>query len=131
MPTHVDQTDISGPYRGAVVQRRAFSHWVDRAIAVEFPIAGPEMILGVTPERLLVWRPALLRSHPKRFAGAVELSRIRRAGVRRRVFTSVLAFLFEDGLLLGVETMRSARLRAFASAIPTYTATGRERGRGR
>ena len=128
LPHHVDAAP-SPTIVGSVVQRRAFSAWCDRATAVDFPVAGPEMILGVTAHQVLVWRPALIRSRPKRFAGAIPIERIRRAGVRRRVFSSVLAMMFEEGELLGVETMRGRRLDAFAAAIPTYT--GRVTGRTR
>jgi hypothetical protein len=79
------------------------------------------MILGVTQERLLVWRPALLRSRPRRFAGAITLSRINSAGVHRKLFASVLTLLLDQGKLVGVETLRSARLRRFAASIPSYT----------
>ena len=79
------------------------------------------MILGVSHERLLVWRPALLRSRPRRFAGAIDLSRIHSAGVHRKVFASVLTLLLDGGKLVGVETFRSSRLRRFAAAIPSYT----------
>jgi hypothetical protein len=108
-------------YRPSVVQRHAYAHWARRAAAAGFPVAGPEMILGITQERLLVWRPALLRSRPRRFAGAVPLSRIHSAGVHRRVFASILTLLLEHGTIVGVETMRGARLRQFAACIPSYT----------
>jgi hypothetical protein len=121
MPSNVEAATAPGMHRPAVVQRHAFAHWAQRSAAVGFPVAGPEMILGVTAERLLVWRPAFVRSRPRRFAGAVPLSRIQRAGVHRRVFASVLTLLFEQGEIVGVETMRGSRLRAFASALPAYT----------
>jgi hypothetical protein len=79
------------------------------------------MILGVSRERLLVWRPALLRSRPRRFAGAIDLAQIHSAGVHRKLFASVLTLLLADGKLIGVETLRTSRLRRFAAAIPSYT----------
>jgi hypothetical protein len=121
MQTQLDTATTPTMYRPSVVQRHAYAHWARRSAAVGFPIAGPEMILGVTPERLLVWRPALLRSRPRRFAGAVPLARIQSAGVHRRVFSSVLTLLFEQGAIVGVETMRTSRLRELAAAIPAYT----------
>ncbi|MDQ1467267.1 MAG: hypothetical protein QOH10_1682 [Actinomycetota bacterium] len=121
VPAHIDAPTSPSMYRAAVVQRHAYADWAKRATAIGFPVAGPEMILGATPERLLVWRPALVRSRPRLFAGAVPLSRIRRAGVHRRVFASILTLLFDEGTIVGVETMRGSRLRAFAVAIPTYT----------
>jgi hypothetical protein len=121
LPGRVDAAATPSMYRPAVVQRHSFALWAQRSAAVGFPIAGPEMILGVTPERLLVWRPAFVRSRPRRFAGAVALSRIQSAAVHRRVFASILTLLFEDGTIVGVETMRGSRLRTFAATIPTYT----------
>src|ERR1700687_2250851 len=96
MQTHVDTAAAPGMHGPSVVQRHAYAHWARRYAAAGFPIAGPEMILRVTSERLLVWRPALLRSRPRRFAGAVPLARIQSAGVHRRVFSSVLTLLFEQ-----------------------------------
>jgi hypothetical protein len=120
LPANITGTPTPTMFRQTVVQRHAYAQWAQRCAAIDFPVAGPEMILGVTQERLLVWRPAFIRSRPRRFAGAVDLARIRSAGVRRRVFASVLTMLFEDGAIVGVETSRASRLRQFAAAIPTY-----------
>lgn len=120
-PTSLDAAPKAGMHRPSVVQRHAYALWARHASAVGFPVAGPEMILGVTQERLLVWRPSFLRSQPRRFAGAIPLSRIQRAGVHRRLFASVLTLLFEQGTIVGVETMRTSRLRRFAATIPSYT----------
>jgi hypothetical protein len=117
----LEEAAPAGMRRPSVVQRHAYALWVRRAAAAGFPIAGPEMILGVTPERLLVWRPALLRGRPRRYAGAIALSRIHSAGVHRKVFATVLTLLLDQGRLVGVETLRGSRLRRFASAIPSYT----------
>jgi hypothetical protein len=121
MQTDLEEAAPAGMRRPSVVQRQAYALWVRRSAAAGFPIAGPEMILGVTKERLLVWRPALLRSRPRRFAGAINLSQIHSAGVHRKLFASVLTLLLDQGKLVGVETLRSARLRRFAAAIPSYT----------
>jgi hypothetical protein len=120
MPSSLDEAPKSGMNRPSVVQRHAYAHWARNASTIGFPIAGPEMILGITQERLLVWKPAFIRSRPKRFAGAIPLGRIQSAGVQRRVFASVLTLLLEKGSLVGLETMRGARLRRFAVGIPSY-----------
>jgi hypothetical protein len=120
MPATITGAQTQSMIRPTVAQRHAYATWAHRCSGIGFPVAGPEMILGITDQRLLVWRPALLRSRPGRFAGAVELSRIRSAGVRRRVFAAVLTMLFEDGAIVGVETSRATRLRNFATGIPTY-----------
>jgi hypothetical protein len=120
MPTTLDASAPAGMRRPSVVQRHAYAHWARAASAAGFPIAGPEMILGVTQERLLVWRPGFIRSRPRRFAGGISLSRIQSAAVHRRVFSSVLTLLFEQGTIVGVETMRGSRLRTFATSIPAY-----------
>ena len=117
--THVDD-EQPGMIRTGVAQRFAFSRWTQKAAAVGFPVAGPEMVIGVTPQRLLVWRPGLLRTRPKHFAGALPLSDIRRVGVHRRVVATVLTLLFEDGTIVAVETLRAGRLRGLAETIPTY-----------
>jgi hypothetical protein len=116
-------TDAMQPtlYRPSFVQRHAFADWAARADSVGFPVAGPEMIIGITAERVVVWRPAFLGTRPGRLAGAMALADIRRAGMRRRILASVLVMLFDDGTMVGVETLRTARLRAFATAIPTFS----------
>ena len=121
LQTDLAEAQPSGLPRPSVVQRHSYATWVRRSTAVGFPIAGPEMILGVTQERLLVWRPALLRSRPRRFAGAIALSQIHSAGVHRKLFASVLTLLFDGGKLVAVETLRGSRLRRFAATIPSYT----------
>jgi hypothetical protein len=105
----------------SLIQRHAYALWARRGAAAGFPIAGPEMMLGITQTRMLAWRPALIRSRPRRFAGAIPLARINSAGVHRKLFSSVLTMLLDDGAIVGVETVHSAALRRFASAIPTYT----------
>ena len=67
LPTNIDPGAHATMRRQTVVQRHAYAHWARRAAAAGFPIAGPEMILGVTKERLLVWRPSVLRGQPRRF----------------------------------------------------------------
>ena len=120
MQTEVESTATPTMFRPSVVQRHAYAYWSRRSASAGFPIAGPEMVLGVTPERLLVWRPGPLRGRPKRFAGALPLSRIQSAGVHRRVFATVLTMLMDQGTIVGVESLRGSRLRAFAATIPTF-----------
>jgi hypothetical protein len=121
MQATIDATPTNSLYRPSVVQRHSYARWVRHSASVGFPIAGPEMIIGVTATRLVVWRTAMIRARPKRFAGAVPLKQIHSAGVHRRVFSSVLTLLFESGTIVGVETLHGRHLRAFATAIPTYS----------
>jgi hypothetical protein len=104
-----------------LIQRHAYAVWSRRAGAAGFPIPGPEMILGVTEERLVAWRPALIRSRPRRYAGAIPLARINSAGIHRHIVSSVLTLLLDNGALVGVQTVHTKQLRRFAAAIPTYT----------
>jgi hypothetical protein len=120
LPTNIDPNAQVTMRRQTMIQRRAYAHWARRAAAAGFPIAGPEMILGVTKERLIVWRPRLFGTRPKRFAGALSLSRIDSASVHRKLFASALTLLFDNGAIVGVEATRTSRLRQFAAAIPTY-----------
>jgi hypothetical protein len=120
-PTSLDAAPKAGIHRPSVVQRHAYAFWSRHSSSIGFPVAGPEMILGITQDRLVVWSPTFFGSRPRRFAGAIPLSRIQRAGVHRQLFASVLTLLFENGAIVGVETMRGARLRRFAAAIPSFT----------
>ena len=117
----IDETPVNTMYRPVVTQRRSYARWVRTAGRAGFPVAGPEMVLGVSNERLLVWRTALIRARPRRFAGAISLTSIQSAGVHRRVFSTVLTLLLEGGAIIGVETLHGKRLRAFARTIPTFT----------
>jgi hypothetical protein len=120
-PTSVGHANMGASSgRASIVQRHAYAHWARATSAAGFPIAGPEMILGITQTRLLVWRPAFIRSRPRRYAGALPLARIQSAGVHRKVFSSVLTLLFEQGTIVSVETLRGSRLRRFAAHIPAY-----------
>src|SRR5664279_1246717 len=83
MPTDIDSAANASVRRPTVVQRHAYAHWARRSASAGFPIAGPEMVLGITQERLLVWRPAFVRGRPRRYAGAVPLSVIHSAAVHR------------------------------------------------
>jgi hypothetical protein len=121
MPESVATSGKTALRPPSVIQRHAYALWARRCATAGFPIAGPEMILGITEARLLAWRPALIRSRPRRYAGAIPLSRIHSAGVHRRIFSSVLTLLLDDGAIVGVETVHSTHLRSFATAIPSYT----------
>ena len=121
MPESIATSGKSTLRPPSVIQRHAYALWARRASTAGFPIAGPEMILGITEQRLVAWRPALLRSRPRRYAGAIPLNRINSAGVHRKVFSLVLTLLLDDGAIVGVETVHGAQLRRFASAIPSFT----------
>jgi hypothetical protein len=121
MPSTVKTSAVPNMRPPTLIQRHAYALWARRAATAGFPIAGPEMILGITQERLLAWRPTLIRGRPRRYAGALPLSRIHSAGVHRRVFAAVLTMLLEDGAIVGVETLHGRQLRRFATAIPSYT----------
>jgi hypothetical protein len=120
MQSSLDDTPVNSMYRPAVTQRHSYARWVRNASRAGFPIAGPEMVIGVSNERLLVWRTGLMRARPKQLAGAVPLATIQSAGVHRRVFATVLTLLLESGSIVGVETWHGRRLRTFASAIPSF-----------
>ncbi|HEX4491303.1 MAG TPA: hypothetical protein VH914_08885 [Acidimicrobiia bacterium] len=120
MQASVTETPANTMYRPSISQRRSYARWVRIAKRANFPIAGPEMVVGVTSERLVVWRTALIRARPRRFAGAIPLSSIQSAGVHRRVFATVLTLLLADGAIVGLETLHGKRLREFASTIPSF-----------
>jgi hypothetical protein len=121
MQASVTETAPNTLYRQSIAQRRSYARWVRTATTAGFPVAGPEMVLGVTNERLLVWRTALIRARPRQLAGGIPLARIQSAGVHRRVFATVLTLLFESGTIVGLETLHGRHLRTFTTAIPTYT----------
>ncbi len=98
------------------MRQRAYEDWRHAVEAAGFPTAGPEMVLAVTNQRLLVCRTTFVLSRPSTVEGAVELSRIADVATTRRGLVTGLAFALSNGQIIEGEAIGGPRLRRFAAA---------------
>jgi hypothetical protein len=96
---------------------RNFHAWEDSARAAGFPTDRPEMIVGVTAQRLVLWRPSFWFGRPRQVVGDVPMTRVANAEVYRQGFACVLALAFNDGQYIEIEAIRGRRLRRLRDAI--------------
>jgi hypothetical protein len=96
---------------------RVFHLWESGARTAGFPTDRPEMIVGVTARRLVVWKPSFWFGRPREVVGDVPMERVANAEVYRQGLACVLALAFNDGQYIEVEAMRGRRLRRLRDAI--------------
>lgn len=101
---------------------RAFDAWTEIARAAGFPTAGPDMMLGATATRLVVWRTSFFLGRAVEVAGTMPLARIAQVGAVRHGIVTGLAFVVADGTIVEVEAIRGRRLRRLAATIQTVLA---------
>jgi hypothetical protein len=101
----------------ARARREAHFAWTTHAESVGFPAAGPEMWLGLTESRLIVWNTTFLLSRPGAVKGALPLTDVAEVAVTRYGVVTGLAVAFTTGQFIEVEAMRGRRLRRFAAAL--------------
>ncbi|MGH8977078.1 MAG: hypothetical protein ACRDV7_03305 [Acidimicrobiia bacterium] len=104
---------------------RAFDAWESTARAAGFPTAGPEMLLGVTDRRLVVWRTSFFLARPLDIADDMPVERIVDVSAMRHGLVTGLAFVLETGAIVEVESMRNRRLQHLARAIAAAVAERR------
>ena len=91
--------------------------WIQHAESIGFPSAGPEMWLGLTETRIIVWDTTLMLSRPGEVAGDVPLESVADVATVRHGFVTSLAVALTTGQYIEVEAMRGRRLRHFARAL--------------
>ena len=101
----------------ARARRQAHYAWVRQAEAVGFPAAGPEMWLGLTESRLIVWSTTFMLSRPGTVEGVVPLAHVAEVATARHGLVTGLAVALTTGQFIEVEAMRGRRLRRFAAAL--------------
>ena len=101
---------------------RAFDAWTEIARAAGFPTAGPDMMLGVTRTRLVVWQTSFFLGRPVAVAGTMPLERVAQVHAVRHGIVTGLAFVVADGTIIEVEAIRGRRLRRLAAAIRSVLA---------
>jgi hypothetical protein len=103
---------------GAARKRlNAYNVWREHAESVGLTTAGPEMVLGVTDTRLVVWSTTFWLSRPGSIAGKVPLSQIANVATARHGIVTGLALALKSGAIVEVEAMRGRRLRILAEAL--------------
>jgi hypothetical protein len=104
---------------------RAFDAWEANARAGGFPTAGPEMLLGVTDWRLIVWRTSFFLARPLEIAEDMPVERIVDLSVVRHGLVTGVAFVLHNGTIVEIEAMRTRPLRKLAEAVSTAVAERR------
>jgi hypothetical protein len=101
----------------ARMRQKAYEDWRHAVEAAGFPTAGPEMILAVTNQRLLVCRTTFMMNRPSTVEGSVDLRLIADVATTRQGLVTGLAFALRNGQVIEVEAMHGARVRRFAQAM--------------
>jgi hypothetical protein len=101
----------------ARARRQAHDAWCMHAESIGFPAAGPEMWLGLTESRLIVWRTTFMLSRPGPVEGVVPLVDVAEVVTTRHGLVTGLAVALTTGQFIEVEAMRGRRLRRFAAAV--------------
>jgi hypothetical protein len=114
MATSITSTIALGSARKRLA---AYNAWRMQADVVGFKTAGPEMMLGLTDRRLVIWKTTFWFNQAAEISGDVAFAKLHDvAAVRHGLLTSV-AFAFTDGQFVEVEAMRGRRLRHLAAAL--------------
>ncbi|MGO9874499.1 MAG: hypothetical protein ACLPVY_11925 [Acidimicrobiia bacterium] len=95
----------------------AYFAWREHAERVGFTTTGPEMVLGVTNARLVVWSTTFWLSRPAAIAGKVPLTDVAEVATSRHGIVTGLAVALKNGAVVEVEAMRGRRLRRLADAL--------------
>jgi hypothetical protein len=99
---------------------KEFQVWAEAAGPAGFPIARPEMTLGVTDRRVVVWTPTFWLGRPKELAGGIPFSRLAVVEVYRQGLAAALTFGFTNGQFVEVESMRARRLRTIRDHVRAH-----------
>ena len=95
----------------------AYDAWRAQADTMGFTTAGPEMVLGVTDARLVVWRTTFWLNRPESITGKMPLARILDVATARHGAVTSMALALDTGEIVEVEALRGRRLRALAATL--------------
>jgi hypothetical protein len=101
----------------ARARRQAHFAWCTHAESIGFPAAGPEMWLGLTESRIVVWSTTFMLSRPGTVKGVLPISDVAEVAVSRHGLVTGVAVALKSGQFIEVEAMRGRRLRRFASEL--------------
>jgi hypothetical protein len=112
-------TSISSTFALGSARKRlqAYNAWAQQAGFAGFRTEGPEMVLGLTDTRLVVWTTTFWMSRPGALAGEVQLSKVHDVAAVRHGIVTGLAIAFKTGEIVEVEAMRGRRLRQLAERM--------------
>ena len=103
---------------GAARKRMNTYHaWREYADAAGFTTVGPDMVVGVTDRRLVVWSTTFVLSRPAKIVGRIPLAKIGDVATARHGIVTGLALALTTGEIVEVEAMRGRRLRRLATAL--------------
>ena len=101
----------------ARMRQRIYEDWRHAVEKAGFPTAGPEMVIAVTNQRVVVFHTTFFANRPAAIGGSIELARIGDVATSRHGIVTSLAFALTNGQIIEVEAMRGARLRRFAEHV--------------
>jgi hypothetical protein len=95
----------------------AYHAWRLQAEAGGFTTAGPEMVLGLTDTRVVVWSTTFFLGRPSQIVGKIPLEQVHTVATVRHGAVTGLALALTSGQIVEVEAMRGRRLRRFAASL--------------
>jgi hypothetical protein len=95
----------------------AYYAWCEHAEVGGFATDGPEMVLGLTDTRIVVWSTTFWLGRPAEIAGRIPLTKIGDVATTRHGMVTGLALALTSGQIIEVEALRGRRLRRFADAV--------------
>jgi hypothetical protein len=96
---------------------KSFAAWAAHAEQAGFPTAKPEMTLGVTDRRVVIWRPSFWLGQPTVLVGTVPFEQLVAVEVYRQGLAVSLVFGFRSGEFVEVESMRARRMRRIRDTV--------------
>jgi hypothetical protein len=118
-------TSISSTFALASARKRleAYNAWKMSCDVAGFKTDGPEMVLGLTEQRLVVWKTSFWFSRLAAISGEVPIAKVHDVAVVRHGLVTSFAIAFKDGQIVEVEAMRGRRLRHLAHTMQALLTT--------
>jgi hypothetical protein len=97
----------------------AFAVWEHGTAQLGFAPEEPEMVLGVTDDRLLAWRTSFLRGRPVEVPASLPVENLYDVVTTRHGLLTGVSFVTAGGGIIEVEAMRGRALRRLAAEVRT------------
>jgi len=119
-------TSISSTFALGSARKRleTYNVWALDAGSAGFRTEGPEMVLGLTDTKLIVWKTTFWFNRPGSIAGEVPLDKVHDVAAARHGMVTGLAIVFKNGRIVEVEAMRGRRLRHLAARMQELIGAG-------
>jgi hypothetical protein len=102
----------------------SYFEWRELADVAGFCTTGPEMVLGLTDQELVVWNTSFWFGAPRAVTARIPLAQIHDAAAARHGIVTGFALAFTSGAVVEVEAMRGRRLRHLARELRRRLAEG-------